>query len=739
VSRFRIETMPAGVPGPAGAGEIVHLVMDDPARAANVLDGPALADLETALAELEGRPGLGGVVVRSGKRGSFVAGADVEMLGPATDRAAVRAAIGRAQQVLTRLAALPCPTVAAIDGACLGSGAELALACSSRVAADEPHTRIGLPEILLGGIPAFGGTARLPRLVGTAAALDLLLTGRLLDARQAERVGLVARAVPGAWLIEHAHRRLAELTTRAAGRRGTRALRGSAAWVEGGAGSSRDHWRPRGLRAWFADGTAAGRALAFSRASARIRALTRGDYPAPVAALGVLRHGATLPMEAALQLEAEWAADLAVGPVCRNLVRVFRIAETARGAGADAGATTVERLQVVGAGVMGTGLAELASRNGIEVRLRDSDPAALARALRSLRARIAERVARSQLAPHEAEAQLARIRPGLEPAGLRLADLAIEMVFDDLDVKRRVFGELEVRMQPDAVLATATASLAVDELAAGLGHPERFVGLHFLHPIARWQLVEVVRGTKTSAEALATALALVRRLGRIPVVVKDAPGFAVNRVVMSGLREALHLLEDGYRVADVDAALRGFGMAMGPFEAMDQMGLDVVARLLTVLGGAFPERFAPTPQLEALTVTGRLGRGSGAGFYRYRQGRRAPDPQAVRLIGAVPRRRPAHLGALAERVTLAMANEAAGCLADGVVPDAGALDLASIHGAGFPLFRGGILRHADTLGLARVEARLSALRAENGERFRPAPLIARLAAAGDTFAGPDAG
>ena len=726
MSVFRVEFPPPDVPG---LGGIAQLVMDDPARRVNVIDEQALGDLEVALGLLEGRPDLGGLVVRSGKPGTFVAGADVDAIAALTDRAQALALVRRAQAAFARLAALPFPTVAAIDGPCLGGGTELALACSSRVAAQEPHTQIGLPEVLLGILPGSGGTTRLPGLVGLSTALDLILTGRTLDARSAERAGLVERAVPGVWLIEHAHRRLAELAVQGRGR------------GRGAAGAPRprgDLWRPRGLRSWFMDGTPFGRGLTFARARAMTKARTGGHYPAADAALSVLHHGFAQPIEASLRLEAEWLSDLVVGPVCKNLVRAFRLAERARKeplSGMEE-AVHVGRLQVVGGGGMGAGIAELASRHGIEVRLRDTDPAALARALRAVRVRVAERASRSGAARHETEGQLARLFPSLDLAGLKRADLAIEAVVEDLDVKRRVFGELEVRMRPDAVLATNTSSLSVDELAAGLEHPQRFVGMHFFNPVHRMPLVEVVRGAKTSAAALATAVTLARRLGRTPVVVNDGPGFVVNRVLMPYLREALHLVEDGYRVADVDAAMRAFGMPRGPFEVLDEVGLDVAASVAAVLGRAFPERVAPAPQLEALVEAGLLGRKSGAGFYRYWRGRRTLDPLAARLLRPARARRPASLETLAERMALAMVNEAAHCLADGVVATAGMLDLALLYGAGFPPYRGGPLRHADALGLARVEARLTALRAEKGERFRPAPLIEELAARGGTFTEP---
>jgi 3-hydroxyacyl-CoA dehydrogenase / enoyl-CoA hydratase / 3-hydroxybutyryl-CoA epimerase len=744
MSVFRVEFPPADVPergrAPASGpprtttrperapGGIAHLVMDDPARRVNVLDERALGDLEAALDLLEGRTDLGGLVVRSAKPGCFMAG-DVEALAPLADRAQALALVRRSQAACARLAALPFATVAAIDGICLGGGAELALACSSRVAALEPHTRIGLPEILLGLIPRSGGTTRLSGLVGLSSALDLIHTGRTLDARSAERAGLVARAVPGVWLLEHAHRRLAELAA-SDRKRG----RGS----PGGQRPRGDRWRPRGLRSWFMDGTPFGRGLTLARARAMTKARTGGHYPAADAALSVLRHGASQSLEASLRVEAEWVSDLIVGPVCRNLVRTFQLAERARQEPLPgmAAAVPVERLQVVGAGGIGAGIAELASRHGIEVRLRDTDPAALARALRAVRARVAERAARTGTARHEAEGQLARVFPSLDLAGLKRTDLAIEAVVEDLDVKRRVFGELEVRMSPEAVLATHTSSLSVDELAAGLERPQRFVGMHFFDPVHRMPLVEVVRGAKTSAAALATAVTLARRLGRTPIVVNDGPGFVVNRVLMPYLREALHLVEDGYRLSDVDAAMRAFGMPRGPFELMDELGLVFTANVTAVLGRAFPGRVAPAPQLEALVKEGFLGRKSGAGLYRRWRGRRTLDPLVARLLRPARQRRPASRAVIAERMTLVMVNEAAHCLADGVVADAGTLDLALLYGAGFPPFRGGPLRHADALGLPRVEARLAALRAEKGERFRPAPLIVELAARGGTFADP---
>jgi 3-hydroxyacyl-CoA dehydrogenase/enoyl-CoA hydratase/3-hydroxybutyryl-CoA epimerase len=704
---------------------IVHLVMDDPGRKVNVLDEPAFASLEAALSELEAMHGLAGVVVRSGKPGSFVAGADVQAIGSLTDRARVIEIVHRAHAAFDRLAELPAPTVAAIDGVCLGGGTELALACDSRIATEEPQTQIGLPEVLLGIFPGFGGTTRLPRLVGVSAALDLILSGRALDGRRAERMGLVARSVPAAWLIEHAEARLAQLAQRPKPRR-------------------RDGYRPRSFAARLVDSTPFGRSIAFSRARTMTKARTGGNYPAPFAAIRVMQHGFGQPLGRGFELEANEVSDLVVGPVCKNLVRIFLLSEAAKKAPVVPNGAiepqAISRLALVGAGVMGGGIAELASRVGIEVRVRDVNAASLTRALQTARSLVDDRLRRRKGPPavrgRERDAQLARIQPTLELSGVGRADFVIEAVVEDIDVKRRVFAELEVRSHPESVLATNTSSLAVSSLAEGLQHPQRFCGFHFFNPVHRMPLVEVVRGRHTSDATLVTAVALARRMGKTPVVVRDAPGFVVNRILMPYLREAMYLLEEGYRLRDIDLSMRAFGMPMGPFEVLDEVGLDVAKKVAAILGQAFPDRMEAAPALDKLVAAGRLGRKSGAGFYRYRGSERRVDPRLARRIGIARGRHGATTEPLSDRMVLAMVNEAARCLEDGIVADAGAIDLAMIFGAGFPPFRGGPLRHADALGLPRVESRLTALRAEKGPRFEPARRIIELARDGGTFTQP---
>jgi len=703
-----------------GEGAIHHLVMDHPGHKVNVLDEESLGSLEVALAELEQGGGrvASGVVLRSGKPGAFIAGADVEAIGALTDPAAVRAVVERAHAAFGRLAALPVPTVAAIDGVCLGGGTELALACDSRVAAEEPRTQIGLPEVLLGIIPGFGGTTRLPRLIGLTAALDLILTGRALDARRAEKAGLVARAVPAAWLIEAAHRRIAEIAKRPPEKK-------------------RDRYRPRSFTARMMDETSFGRSFVLDRAAAMTRARTAGQYPAPNAALRVLRHGLGRPLAESLKLEADEVSALVVGPVCKNLVRIFRLSERAKKApvvpGFDAPQPPVRTLALLGTGVMGAGIAELASRNGVAVRMRDLKPEALTRALGIIRGLVDERGRKRRAPAREREAQMALVYPTLTLDGLARTDLAIEAVVEDLEVKRRVFAELEVRTRPDALLATNTSSLSVDAIASGLQHPERFFGFHFFNPVHRMPLVEVVRGSRTSDVALTRAVAFARALGKTPVVVRDAAGFVVNRLLMPYLREAMFLLEEGYALRDIDTAMRRFGMPMGPFEVLDEVGLDVAQKVAGVLTAAFPDRMSAAPALDRLVAAGSLGRKSGSGFYRPRGGRREPDPRLAELIGLNRRPRTGQPDALAERMVLAMINEGARCLEDGVVEHADVIDVAMIFGAGFPPFRGGPMRHADALGLRQVEARIGALRAEKGERFAPAKLLTQLASQDGRF------
>jgi len=710
VNVFRVERRDGG---------LAHLVMDHPTRRINVLDADAVASLESALTDLEAAPPQG-VVVRSGKPGSFIAGADIDAIAAITDPDRVHELVRRGQMAYSRLAALPCPTVAAIDGVCLGGGTELALACDSRLAAEEPRTQIGLPEVMLGIFPAWGGTTRLPRLIGLPAALDLILSGRSLDARRAEKSGLVARAVPAAWLLAKAEARARDLAAKPKPKR-------------------RDRYRARDLASWFLNRTPAGRSIVFGQAKKSVLARTAGVYPAPFTVLDVLQRTIAKSTEQGFAAEADAVSPLVVGAVCKNLVRIFRLSEAAKRGNVVADPAlkpaAVDSMALIGAGVMGAGIAELASRHGITVRMREIAPEALQKGMQTLRQVIDDRgrKKRGRDAARERDAQLARVLPTLELTGMGRADLALEVVVEDLEVKRRVFGELEVRIPPQALLASNTSSLSINALADGLLHPDRFVGFHFFNPVHRMPLVEVVRGVRTSDQALVTAVGLARKLGKTPVVVKDSPGFVVNRVLMPYLREALHMFEEGYRIRDIDDAMRRFGMPMGPFEVVDEVGLDVAAKVAGVLAKAFPDRMEPSPMLEKMIAAGRLGRKNGLGFYRHSGKQRTVDNSVRGLLGLRRSRMPQTVDALSERMVLAMINESARCVEEGIVSGPDQVDLAMIFGAGFPPWRGGVLRYADASGLRTVVDRLRALRAEKGARFEPCALIICKASSEEKF------
>lgn len=710
-------------PGPfldLADGGMAHLCFDDPGRPVNVLTEAVMRRLDSLLDEIREGAASGrirGLIVRSGKPGGFIAGADVEAIarieGPEEGASAAR--LGQA--IYRELEELPIPTVAVIEGACVGGGLELALACRHRVASDHPKTRLGLPEVQLGILPAWGGTTRLPRLVGLQNALDLLLTGRLVNPKRARRMGLVDEILPSALLLETA---TAFLSDRMAGRPA--------------AGRRR-----RSLGRRLLEDTAPGRRIVLSRARASVLEKTGGHYPAPLRILEVVRRSLGAPLDLALALEAEAAGELIASPICRNLIHVYHLREDARkgeGVPGLAGAPEVRRVGVVGAGVMGGGVAHLMADQGIDVRVKDIRHEAVGGALQHARELFRKGVDRGKLSRLEADRRMERISGGLDYSGFGALDLVVEAVVERLEVKRSVLREVEERVPSRCVLATNTSTLRVDDMATALDRPENLVGMHFFNPVDRMPLVEVVRGEASSDEAVATVHRLAVRTGKVPVVVNDGPGFLVNRILGPYLNEAGHLLAEGGSVEEIDAAARAFGMPMGPLRLMDEVGIDVVRHAGDVLHEAFGARMDPAPPLVALREADRLGRKGGLGFYRYEGGKESGvDTGIYEVLGrTVPDVRsslePREIRA---RLVLAMANEAVRILEDGIVTRAAEVDLAMIMGTGFPPFRGGLLRYVDSLHPRTVLDRLQEYAARHGERFRPAALLRDLAESDERF------
>lgn len=703
------------------SGGVGVVTFHDPDRGQNVLTLEVMEVLQSIVDEAQEAAASGvlrAILFRSAKPGSFIAGADVKAIAAVEDgRAGVEAA-RQGQALFGRIAALPVPTMAAIQGTCLGGGTELALSCDYRVAADDDRTRIGLPEVQLGILPAWGGTTRLPRLLGLSAALGVILTGKPLSTFRARRIGLVHRLLPHQQFDERSlemMRILARGDALPPGRK-----------------------RRRGLATRLLDGTPPGRALVLRGARTRVRKRTGGHYPAPFKVLDVIRGSMGKSLARGLELEARAVGELLVSPVCKNLLFLFNLREAARkgpwGVGGRAGG--VGRMAVIGAGPMGGGIAQVAAYNGIPVRMKDIRHEAVAGGLAHARSIFDGAVKRRSLRKREAARRMGLISGGIDYAGTGSADVVVEAVIENMAVKRAVLQEVEGKVRPDAIIATNTSSLSVDEMAAVLERPGRFAGMHFFNPVHRMPLVEIVQGAATDPDTVETLAALAVRLGKVPVVTRDAPGFLVNRILGPYLIEAGHLLDEGWDAAAVDRAWKRFGVPMGPYRLMDEVGIDIVTHAGRTMAKAFGERMAPAASLAALAGSGRLGRKGGKGFYRYSKGRETGiDPSVYGDMQVSARRSTPDAALVVDRLVLAMINEAARVLQAKIVASAADVDLGMVMGTGFPPFRGGLLKYADDRGLGDVLGAITTLHESHGDRYRPCALLTELGEAGETFHG----
>lgn len=706
----------SGVPSPTpsltvDSDRVAWITFDDPARPLNVLAAEVMLKLDAVLDEvhaLDGRKEIRALVFISGKPDSFMAGADVSEIAGLESPDDGREAAAMGQAIYGKIASLGFPTVSAIHGICLGGGTELSLACRFRIASDSPKTKIGLPEVQLGILPAWGGTTRLPRLIGLQAGLDMLLTGKRLDGKRALRRGLVDAVVPAELFKTKVEEFVRERLAGAPVRR-----------------------RKRPLMTRLLDGTSLGRRIVLGQAKKRVLAQTGGHYPAALRILEVAgaAHG---DVASSLAREAEAAGELIASAVSKHLIHVFHMREAAkkgRGVLDVAEAATVDDLGILGAGVMGGGIAQLAAYNEIRVRIKDIRHDAIGGALKHARSLFDRRVKRKRMSKRDADQRMEHITGGLDYAGFAQADLVVEAIVERMDIKQAVLEEVEAVARPDCVLTSNTSSLSIDEMASVLEHPERFGGMHFFNPVHRMPLVEVVRGQHTSNDAVATIYSLALRMGKVPVVVADGSGFLVNRILGPYLNEAGYLLEEGLSVEAIDRAATRFGMPMGPVRLLDEVGLDIARHAGAALHAAFGPRMEPSPILERANDPERLGRKTGLGFYRYDGDKEAGvDPAIYEAIGTQPSEAASIDEAdITARLVLSMVNEAARILDDGIVATAADVDLGMIMGTGFPPFRGGLLRYADSLHPRTVAARLEELHAQHGARFEPAPLLHRLA------------
>jgi 3-hydroxyacyl-CoA dehydrogenase/enoyl-CoA hydratase/3-hydroxybutyryl-CoA epimerase len=642
---------------------IAWVVFDDPEAKVNLLNPLSVGQLDSVLDELSQRRPKG-VVFISAKPGVFIAGADIKELEKIHDPAHGEELSRAGHRILGKIERLGVPTVAAIDGACLGGGCELALACRFRVATDNPKTQIGLPETQLGIIPGWGGTQRLPRLIGLHAALGMILPGKSLDAVRALKIGLVNAVVPAVAL-------------RAAAIKFVRTGRA------GGGGVFLDNLRPV-------------RAILCRMARKQTLARTRGHYPAPVKAIDAMERGLGVSLDRGLEIEARIFGDVAVTPQCKNLIRVFFLREKySKLQWGDADKTgKIEKVGVLGAGVMGAGIAQWCSARGLTVRLKDIKPEFVAGGMKRVADVYREGVKRRKLTKLEAEHGLARVHPTTDYTGFSDCDLIIEAVLEQLEVKQRVFQELAPMLSDDCVLASNTSAIPIDDLAEATHRPRRFVGIHFFNPVDRMPLVEIVRGTKTAAGVVSTAVEFAKQLKKIPIVVRGAPGFLVNRLLMPYLNEAGVLLGEGVSVESIDRAMVDFGMPMGPLRLIDEVGIDVAHDVACELAAAFSDRMSVAPVLQRVAGLGLKGRKGGKGFYVY-----GGKKERVNSELNLPATKMMSAAAIQSRLMGVMVAEAKRCLAEEVVAVEDDVDVGMIFGTGFPPFRGGLVKYAQDAGL----------------------------------------
>jgi len=629
------------------ADGLATLALDRAGASTNTLSAEVLAELHAALDVLD-RERPRALVIRSAKANGFIAGADVDEFGAIATAEGALALVRRGWEAFERLAAVPYPTLALIRGFCLGGGLELALACRYRVAVDEPGTRLGLPEVMLGIVPGWGGMKRLPRLAGAPAALDLMLTGKTVDARKARKLGIVDEAVPA---------RIMENTVR-------------------GVLKSLPPPRTLPLPLSLTLNPLARRFIAAQAGKEVAKRARREHYPAPYAILEIWQKhdGNALAVPPA---DPASIPSLVSSPTTGNLVRVFGLQERLKAFGKEDGAK-VAHVHVVGAGTMGGDIAAWCALRGLTVTLQDQSAERLAPAMGRAAKLFADRLKE----PRRVRDATDRLIPDTAGAGVARADLVIEAIFENVEAKRALFAEVEKRARPGAILATNTSSIPLEDIASALADPSRLIGLHFFNPVARMMLVEIVVGATTRPSLVAPAAAFVRQIDKLPLPVKSAPGFLVNRILAPYLMAAMRAVDEGIAPETVDEAALAFGMPMGPIELADTVGLDICLAVGKLLGGdAAPPR-ALMQRIEA----GQLGKKTGQGFYRWDAGKPAKGAP-----GAMP-------AGLADRLVGPFVDEAKAALADGIVADADLVDAGAIFGTGFAPFRGGPLRYAASRG-----------------------------------------
>ena len=695
--------------------KIARIIYDQPGSRANTLNQAVQTEFEKILTQLEKTPDLQGLIFCSGKPGMFIAGADLKELASVKPGAVdARSLTLRGLAFIGRFEKLTCPTVALIDGACMGGGTELALAFDYRLAGASPKCDIALPETKIGLIPGWGGTQRLPRLIGPSIAVDMICTGDGAKAQRAREIGLVWDAVRSEKLLDEGLRLLAW-------------SRESGDWKK----IRVKKQQPVGL-------TEEQHQFTFTVAKAAVLGKTKGAFPAPLAAIDAIAKGCNLTLDEGLKVETDHFVPLIGSTISRNLIAIFfmtqRLAKDPGVADASVTPRDVRRVGVIGAGIMGAGIAGAHLRKGIATVMTDSIPAALAKGVGSITKVMQSRMEIGRATQDDLVSVLSLLNATPSMNQLADCDVVVEAVVENEDVKTKLYRDLQAMIKSDAILASNTSTISITRMAKAVARPENFAGLHFFNPVDRMQLVEVIRGEKTSDQTVATLVALAKKVGKTPIVVKDCPGFLVNRILFPYLNEAMVLLEEGAEPRKLDKAATEFGMPMGPITLSDVVGLDTCLYAGKVVNEAFADRAKNTRILGELVKAGRLGQKSGAGFYSYAKGTRGVDDPSLTPILESCRstRREISGEELRDRLFMPMLIEASLALSEGIVRSPEDVDMGLILGIGYPPQHGGLLRWADTVGMSNILTRLSKYESL-GKRFHPTEQMRKLAGSGKGF------
>lgn len=701
--------------------QIANLVFDLPNEKVNKLSAPVMSELEEVLENIANNKNLKALVISSAKKDIFIAGADINEIKDLTDKKDARAKVSRGQEIMNKIEELKIPTIALINGACLGGGLELALACTYRLAVVSNKTQLGLPEVNLGIIPGFGGTQRLPKLVGLTNSLKIILSGKAVDARKAYKMGIVDDLTNEEFLEDKLNEFLSKI------------LKDEK--------SNQYLSKRRALRKslFIKEQLLFGKYLIFYFAQKDLFEKTKGNYPAPFYALEVIKKTYPNSSKNGYKTELDYFCELCISEVSKNLIDIFFTSESLK-------KSNFENLEIkkinsaatLGAGIMGGGIAWLFANKNLEVRIKDISQKAIALGFNQILKIFNQLKKIRKLTQNEIDLKMSKVSSNLDYEGFENADIVIEAVIENMAIKKNILSEVETKIREDALIVSNTSSLSISEMASSLQNPRRFAGMHFFNPVNRMPLVEVIYGEKTSQETVASVVALTKKLGKTPIVVKDVAGFLVNRILLPCMNEAAYLLQEGASIGEVDAALEEFGLPMGAFILSDVVGIDVAVKVAKSLEQSYGARMKVAEILTEIYVNHKelLGKKSGKGFYIHGR-KKLINNQIYQILQEVQNKNKISTRSISKeeivnRCILTMINEAAKCLEEGVVKNARELDMAMIMGAGFPAFRGGLLKYADNIGANKILIKLEQFK-NCGLRFEIANLLKDKANSGEKF------